>query len=31
MGGVVNYSDVAIRLSFEINRRKLYAIWVLPV
>lgn len=28
MGGNGNYAKVDIRLCFEINRRKLYAVWV---
>jgi hypothetical protein len=30
LGACGNYDKVEIRLSFEVNRRKLYSVWVLP-
>jgi hypothetical protein len=30
LGGCGNYDKVDIRLSFEVNKRKLYAVWVVP-
>ena len=30
LGSAGNYAKVDIRLCFEVNRRKLYAVWVLP-